>query len=193
MLKKEESLFNKFTPKQRDSLRTYSGSAYRQINGYLRKKATGLSSDILDNLLEDIKNCQEALSKIGFDEDLVLRRGIDLGDLAGFMTGNFSDNLSKLKAMSLEELKNKFEGTVGNYAGFTSTSSLFNRGFSNDVEMILYAPKGTAGSSIMKISKFGTSEGETLLNTDTKIKILNIEESDGNMGSKLRVFAEILI
>lgn len=193
MLKKEESLFNKFTSTQRDSLKTYSGSAYQRMNGYLRKKAAGLPSDISDNLLKDIKNCQEALSKVGFDEDLVLRRGTDLGDLAGFMAGNFEDNLSKLKTMSLEELKNKFEGTVGSYAGFTSTSSLFNRGFSGSVEMILYAPKGAAGSSIMKISRYGTAEGETLLNADTKIKILNIEKSDWHMGSRLRVFAEILI
>lgn len=193
MLKKEESLFNKFTSTQRDSLETYSSSAYQQMNGYLRKKAAGLPSDISDNLLKDIKNCQEALSKVGFDEDLVLRRGTDLGDLAGFMAGNFEDNLSKLKTMSLEELKNKFEGTVGSYAGFTSTSSLFNRGFSGSVEMILYAPKGAAGSSIMKISRYGTAEGETLLNADTKIKILNIEKSDWHMGSRLRVFAEILI
>ena len=193
MLKKEESLFNKFTSTQRDSLKTYSSSAYLQMNGYLRKKAAGLPSDISDNLLKDIKNCQEALSKVGFDEDLVLRRGTDLGDLAGFMAGNFEDNLSKLKTMSLEELKNKFEGTVGSYAGFTSTSSLFNRGLGGSVEMILYAPKGAAGSSIMKISRYGTAEGETLLNADTKIKILNIEKSDWHMGSKLRVFAEILI
>lgn len=193
MLKKEESLFNKFTSTQRDSLKTYSSSAYLQMNGYLRKKAAGLPSDISDNLLKDIKNCQKALSKVGFDEDLVLRRGTDLGDLAGFMAGNFEDNLSKLKTMSLEELKNKFEGTVGSYAGFTSTSSLFNRGLGGSVEMILYAPKGAAGSSIMKISRYGTAEGETLLNADTKIKILNIEKSDWHMGSKLRVFAEILI
>lgn len=193
MLKKEESLFNKFTSTQRDSLETYSSSAFQQMNGYLRKKAAGLPSDISDNLLKDVKNCQEALSKVGFDEDLVLRRGTDLGDLAGFMAGNFEDNLSKLKTMSLEELKNKFEGTVGSYAGFTSTSSLFNRGFSGSVEMILYAPKGAAGSSIMKISRYGTAEGETLLNADTKIKILNIEKSDWHMGSRLRVFAEILI
>lgn len=193
MLKKEESLFNKLTSTQRDSLRVYSGSAYRRMNGYLRKKAAGLPSDISDNLLKDIKNCQKALSKVGFDEDLVLRRGTDLGDLAGFMAGNFEDNLSKLKTMSLEELKNKFEGTVGSYAGFTSTSSLFDRGFSGSVEMIFYAPKGAAGSSIMKISRFGTAEGETLLNADTKIKILKIEKSDWHLESELRVFAEILI
>lgn len=193
MLKKEESSFNKFTSAQRASLRIYSGNAYQQMNGYLRKKAAGLPSDISDNLLKNIKNCQKALSKVGFDEDLVLRRGTDLGDLAGFMAGNFEDNLSKLKIMSLEELKNKFEGTVGSYAGFTSTSSLFDRGFSGSVEMIFYAPKGAAGSSIMKISKYGTVEGETLLNADTKIKILNIEKSDGHMGSRIRVFAEILI
>ena len=58
--------------------------------------------------------------------------------------------------------------------------------------MVLYAPGNTAASSIMGISQFGTGEGETLLNADTTIKILKVEESDGHKNSKIRVFAEIL-
>ena len=58
--------------------------------------------------------------------------------------------------------------------------------------MVLYAPADTAGSSIMSISKYGTKEGETLLNADTAIRILKIEDSDGHKLSSIRVFAEIL-
>ena len=58
--------------------------------------------------------------------------------------------------------------------------------------MIFYAPKGTAASSIMRISKHGTSEGETLLNAGTRVKVHKIEVGDGNMSSKIRIFCEIL-
>lgn len=94
--------------------------------------------------------------------------------------------------MSVEDLNTLFEGSVVKYAGFTSTSSIWDRGFSGVVEMVLYAPENTLASSIMGISQFGKGEGETLLNADTIIKILKVEESDGHKASRIRVFAEIL-
>ena len=44
----------------------------------------------------------------------------------------------------------------------------------------------------MSISEYGTSEGEVLLNAGTVARISKIEESDGHMGSKIRVYAEII-
>ena len=108
------------------------------------------------------------------------------------MPGKFTVNYNKLQGMSAEELNAMFEGSVVKYSGFTSTSSIYDRGFSGDVEMLFYAPENTAASSIMGISIHGTREGETLLNADTTIKIHKIEESDGHKKSKIRVFAEIL-
>ena len=84
-------------------------------------------------------------------------------------------------------------GTIGEMHGFTSTSSIWDRGFSGDVEVIFYAPKGTEASSIMSISRFGTGEGETLLNAGTKVRVVKIEQSDGHKGSNVRAFLEILV
>lgn len=94
--------------------------------------------------------------------------------------------------MSVDELRSKFVGTQGTYAGFTSTSSLYDRGFSGNVEVIMHAPAGTEATSIMTVSQYGTGEGETLLNAGTKVEITGIEKSDGHMGSSIRVYMEII-
>ena len=125
-------------------------------------------------------------------KSLVLRRGTGIGELAGFMSGNFENNRKKLMNMSVEDLNALFFFFFVKYAGFTSTSSIWDKGFSGEIEMVLYAPENTAASSIMSISKHGADEGETLLNTDTIIKIHKVEQSDGHKSSKIRVFAEIL-
>lgn len=135
---------------------------------------------------------QKGLKKAALTQDTYLRRGTDLGDLAGFMPGDFWENKKALRDMSIKELQQKFEGTLGTYHGFTSTSSLYDRGFEGSVEIIFHAPQGTQASSIMSISNFGTGEGETLLNSGTKVLIEKIEQSDGHKDSKIRIFMRIL-
>ena len=44
----------------------------------------------------------------------------------------------------------------------------------------------------MSVSRFGTSEGETLLNVGTTVRCVKIEESDGHKFSDIRVFLEII-
>lgn len=92
----------------------------------------------------------------------------------------------------VKELNERYGGLQGKLAGFTSTSSLYGRGFNGDVEVILYAPKGTKASSIMRISKFGKGEGETLLNAGTNVEFIKAEKSDGHKGSEVRIFLRIL-
>lgn len=200
MLKLEKNSFKKFTNGEVEALRIYSGSAYSEMNNYLRYKATGLSdseaaakSGIRSSLIDEVKKCQSALSKSKLEQDLVLRRGTDVGDLAGlFMKGDFGDNYRKLSMKNVEELNEMFQGAMGEYAGFTSTSSQWNKGFSGDVECIIYAPKSTKAASIMGISNYGTAEGETLLNGGTKVVCEKIEKSDGHKGSDIRVFLRII-
>ncbi len=184
----------------KSGIKTYSGSAYDAMNGYLRLLQQGYSeadaidrSGISPSRLEAVKNAMAGLNNAKLTEDLVLRRGTDLGDLAGaFMTGDFTTNKRSLYGKSVEELNNMFAGAVGTYGSFTSTSSIWDRGFSGDVEVVMYAPKGTSASSIMSISQFGTSEGETLLNAGTTVKCTKVEKSDGHKGSSIRVFMEII-
>lgn len=189
MLDWEDTVFNKLTQAEREGLYTYTGGDYKRINRWLRGDRQGQIDDYLKTA---VKNAESGLNKVTTTQDYVLRRGTDLGDLAGFMPGSFDSNKRKLEGMHLADLKDAFEGTVGEYKGFTSTSSLWDRGFRGKVEMVFYAPKGTSASSIMRISQFGTDEGETLLNTGTKVKIISIENSDGHRGSSIRVFAEII-
>lgn len=199
MLQSEKSSLSRMTEKQIAGIKRYTGSSFEEMNGYLRNLATGLSekesvskSGISSDQISDMKKAIEGMKKASLERNVILRRGTDLGDLAGFMPGEFYANKMALNEMSIEELKARFEGTIGTYAGFTSTSSLYDRGFRGSVEMIFNAPKGTEATSIMSISRFGTGEGETLLNAGTKVRIVSIEESDGHKDSMIRIFAEIL-
>lgn len=197
-----EDLKNKvLTENERLGLKIYSGSSYVEMNDYLRKIAAGMSpqrakesSGISRSELEAIENAKSALKKMKLDEGLVTRRGTDLGDIAGlFMQGNFSENLQSLKDLSAEELNEKFQGAVGTYAGFTSSSSIYERGFNGRLEVIFNLPPGAEAASIMRISRYGTGEGETLLNAGTKVLCRSIEESDGHMGSTIRMFLDVLV
>ena len=199
MLASEARQFARMTDAQTRGIVRYIGSSYTEMNGYLRHIAAGKSeaeairlSGISKSQLDDVRQAIAGLKKASLESDLALRRGTDLGDLAGFMPGDFQTNKRALSNMSIKELQARFEGTVGTYAGFTSTSSLYDRGFSGDVEIIFSAPKGTAASSVMSISNLGTGEGETLLNAGTNVIIRKIEESDGHKGSSIRIFMEII-
>lgn len=201
MLAKEEVQMRLIGEAGKQGIRTYSGSSYEQMNSYLRLLASGsdeataiAQSYISDRQLKAVRDAMEGLTRAVLDEDLILRRGTDVGDLAGlFMSGNFSSNKYSLYGKSADQLNEMFQGAIGSYGGFTSTSGIYEKGFSGDVEVIFYAPKGTAASSIMSISRFGTTEGETLLNAGTTVRCVKIEESDGHMGSSIRVFLEILV
>ena len=199
MLDLESRGLMKLPQSQLRALQRYTGSGYAKMNSYLRYVGSGESEEwaikrtgISSSQLKDIEKARGGLNSLKTTESLYLRRGTDLGDLAGLLPGSFYDNMSKLSNMSVEELNQELSGVVGTYSGFTSTSSLWDRGFSGDVEVIFHAPSGTPASSIMSISKYGTEEGETLLNAGTTVRIDSIEKSDGHKSSKIRVFMEII-
>lgn len=187
-----------FTSETIQGLYWYTGSGYRNINGYLRMLATGSNPEtairengLSDSNIKSIDNIIQAFNNTELGQQFVLRRGTDLGDLAGFMQGDFETNKRLLSSKSITELQQQFVGTVGTYAGFTSTSSLYDAGFSGSVEMLINAPANIHGASITNLSMF-PSEGETLLNAGTMVRIVGIEKSDGHMDSTIRVFAEII-
>lgn len=199
MLSTEAENFAAMNDAQVKGLKRYTGSSYTEMNGYLRYMAGGLSqeeamdrSGISDSQYTDMIRAMKGLKTVASKEEFVLRRGTDLGDLAGLMQGNFMDNKRKLNSMSVDELNNLFAGHVGTYAGFTSTSCIWDRGFTGSVEVVMRAPVGTQGTSVMSISQYGTGEGEFLLNAGTKVRVIKVEDSDGHMGSSIRVYMEIL-
>lgn len=199
MLAMEARAFSNMTNDQSAGIRMYTGSSYTEMNAYLRYMATGMShkdavakSGISKKQLSALKQARDGLANAALEKDLLLRRGTDLGDLAGFMPGDFETNLCKLRGMSVDELNQRFAGTTGTYAGFTSTSSLYDRGFGGSVEIIFRAPAGTQASSVMSVSRYGVSEGETLLNAGTQVRIDRIEVSDGHKCSDIRVYMDII-
>ena len=200
MLNKEKTSMKHLSVSEKAGIKAYSGNSFEAMNSYLRYLQQGFSesdairkSYISESQLSQLKSAINGLNKTKLDEDLVLRRGSSIGDIAGlFMQGDYRDNKSLLSSKTAEELNDMFQGAVGNYGAFTSTSSIWDRGFTGDVEYIIYAPKGTSASSIMSISRFGTSEGETLLNVGTTVRCVKIEESDGHKFSDIRVFLEII-
>lgn len=199
MLDWERRGLQKLPQTQLKALKKYTGSSYEEMNSYLRYVGSGVSRDeairrsgISSSQLEAIEEAMKGLNSLKTTESLYLRRGTDLGDLAGLLPGSFHENRDKLSHMSVEELNQELSGVVGTYNGFTSTSSLWDRGFHGNVEIIFHAPPGTSASSIMSISNFGTGEGETLLNAGTTVRIVSIEKSNGHMGSTIRAFLEII-
>lgn len=200
MLNKENAWMKLLSEAEKAGIKAYSGSAYESMNKYLRYLQQGFDeadairkSFITESRLSQLKDAINGLNKIKLDEDFVLRRGSSIGDIVGlFMQGDYRDNKLLLRGKTAEELNDMFQGAVGNYGAFTSTSSIWDRGFDGDVEYIIYAPKGANASSIMSISRYGTDEGETLLNAGTVVRCTKIEESDGHMGSNIRVFLEII-
>lgn len=199
MLDWERRELMKLPQSQLGALRKYTSSGYIEMNSYLRYVGSGVSkeeairrSGISSSQLEAIEEAMKGLNSLKTTESLYLRMGTDLGDLAGLLPGSFHENQDKLSNMSVKELNQKLSGVVGTYKGFTSTSSLYDRGFYGKVEIIFHAPPGTSASSIMSISNFGTGEGETLLNAGTTVRIASIEKSDGHLNSRIRVFMEII-
>lgn len=199
MLKMEKSSLGSLRDEQLKAIKRYTGSSYEEMNGYLRNLGMGMTkeqaksrSGISDSQIDSMYTAIKALDSIKTTEPLFLRRGSSLGDLAGLLPGDYSDNKSLLRSMSIEEINEMLQGVVGTYQGFTSTSSLYERGFKGELETIFYAPPGTSASSIMSISQFGTGEGETLLNAGTQVRVISIEKSDDHKGSRYRAYLEII-
>ncbi|UVN08624.1 MAG: minor capsid protein 2 [Bacteriophage sp.] len=206
------------TEEQFKVLKSYTGSAYTEINDYLRKSAIGempsawLDKDTIDSIEDTVK----AFSSIKTKEDYALRRGTDANDIFyTFLSGNPSmkEKINSL-VISLEddlfapgggvneeklqehidEISSLIKGQTGNFVSFTSTSSSWDKGFKGDVEYVIDAPKGTAGTSIMSISHYGISEGEFLLAPGTKVICEKVEAArDGHKRALVKVFLKVLV
>lgn len=206
MLEMEDRMQSIFNDTDREALETYTGNAYEWMNAYLRAVNAGNLEQfeeefwpVNEQMKQAVDETINALNKAELERSLVVRRGTDVGDLAGlFMDGDFFDNCDTLNDLldkkDVDSIRDMFLDEIGEYTGFTSTSSLYDRGFKGDVEVIMYIPEGTSASSIMRISEFGTDEGETLLNAGTLVKCVGIEKSErhGHMDSKLRVYLEVI-
>ena len=201
LIKSEKSIFAKFDDRSIEALDEYTGGPYEKINRWLRKSKTKFDAStakregLSDRLVKILKILDEDMENSRTKEDMVLRRGTDYGDLVGlFMDSNdFMKDAAKLEEMTAEELNDAFKGSQGVYKGFTSTSSVYSRGFSGSVEVIIDAPEGTKGISVLTKSAFKDEEGEFLLAPGTKVECVGIEKSeDYHKDAFVKVFLRIV-
>lgn len=218
MLSIGDKALDGLTEEQFKVLKSYTGNAYTEINDYIRKTTRGerpsawLDKDTIDSIEDTVK----AFSNIKTKEDYALRRGTDANDIFyTFLSGNPSmkEKINSLVTSleddlfapgggvneanlqkHIDEISSLIKGQTGNFASFTSTSSSWDKGFKGDVEYVIDAPKGTAGTSIMSISNYGTSEGEFLLAPGTKVICTKVEAArDGHKRALVKVFLKVLV
>lgn len=211
----DDVIVKQFTMREKDAISTYStSSGCDRMNGALRKfNATQMDRimqavrngdrvgfDVLvknkrvnESTANDIWNAATAFTKTIVQETTYLRRGTSVGELGGlFIDGAYSDASAAAKAMSVDEMNAAFAGKVGTYNSFVSTSAMYEKGFGGALEVVYCVPKGSEGASIMRVSHFGTGEGETILNAGTKVRFARAERSDGHFGSRIRVYLEVI-
>lgn len=210
MLALEDKMNRVLTVDETNAIYRYSGSSYERINEYLRAIGSGdydfwPGDDIADTCID----LQTGFDKLIMKEDIYLRRGSSMSDLVGIVseTGYDSNMARELNNFinwdwldsfdtfeeAVESLNMQYRGAIGKMNGMVSTSSIYERGFTGNVEYVIKAPKGTRGTSIMNISQYGTDEGEFLLDHGQTVEVKGIYPSvDGHMRSKIRIFLEIL-
>lgn len=198
----EKEVFDGWSKNALRGLRSYTGAYYSDINAWLRHEngfvnmASAHKYNVPDSLARNVKELVDQMKKEKTSEAMMLRRGTNRGELAGlFMQGDFRDNYHALREKSVEELNAAFKGMQGTYSGFTSTSSVYSRGFNDKVEVIFDAPEGTHGVSVLTKSKYGDKEGEFLLAPGTRVECAGIEHFVDNADpwdERIRVFLKII-
>lgn len=201
------------TSKEVGAIKSYSGSSYGTYNEYLRARETGniaKAEKLFDKMSDYHKENTRILENLflkneqRLESDIVIRRGSSIGDFTGLFT-DMEYKAGKEKFLSeywkaaedgkekafLEQINETMKGKIGTYASPTSTSSMYERGFSGELEIVMNVKAGTRGMGITNISKYGESEGEFLLAPGCKTRFIRLEKSDGHRGSKWRLFVEV--
>ena len=145
------------TSEEKSGVRTYTGSAYTNMNEYLRgQRSTTRYAD-------EIKACQSALSKASLPRETIVRRG------SGY---NMLDELGLGKVTP--QNKDKFIGAIVQDKGFVSTSPSPSGGFSGSIEYVIKLPQGSQAMYVDSISRF-QGEEELLINCGGKYMVEGVE------------------
>lgn len=150
----------KLTKEELKSVQAYTGSAYFDMNRYLR----GLerSTDYKDK----IKLAKDALKKAQLPRDTIVRRG------SGF--DSLKNLLGVEKGSEIVPNKDRFIGAVIQDKGFMSTSPIASGGFSGDIEYIIHVPEGANAMYVDSIS-LHEGERELLINAGSKFVVEDME------------------
>lgn len=147
------------TNTQKSAVVSYTGSAYEEMNDYLRANGAYDASDRIKQL---IKQCQAALKKASLPEEVIVRRG------SGY-------NMLKELGLDISEAnKDKLVGGIVQDLGFLSTSPDPSGGFSSGIEYVIKIPEGSQAMYVAPISQFH-SERELLVNCGGKFMVDDVE------------------
>lgn len=146
------------TSAQRDGVETYTGSAYEEMNEYLR----GLSSSISSSRKQAIEDCTKALAKASLPQETIVRRG------SGY------NMLRELGVDFSQDSKSAVIGATVVDKGFVSTSPASGGGFSGSIEYVIKLPEGSQAMYVAPISRF-SSEQELLINRGGRYLIEDVE------------------
>lgn len=146
------------TSAQRDGVEIYTGSAYEEMNEYLR----GLSSSISSSRKQSIKDCTEALARASLPQETIVRRGSGYNMLRELGVDFSPDNKSAVIGATVVD------------KGFVSTSPASGGGFSGSIEYVIKLPEGSQAMYVAPISRY-SSEQELLINRGGRYLIEDVE------------------
>ncbi|MBQ9141167.1 MAG: hypothetical protein IJX63_05165 [Lachnospiraceae bacterium] len=141
---------------ERNGVEVYTGSAYIDMNKYLRGQRSTTS------YAEEIKQATAALKKASLPEEVIVRRGSDY------------NMLRELGIDISEANKDKFVGAIVTEKGFLSTSPASGGGFGGDIEYVIKVPQGSQAMYVDTISRH-RGEEELLINRGGKYIVEDVE------------------
>lgn len=212
-------VWRKATKAQKDSAYEYTGS-YHKYNEPLRgieygtNKFLGVGNVDLDDigvstgygykkgqvhkLIDDLTDYIDMSS---YDQDLWLNRGCRRSGMDKFFNINPSDF-----DLPQDELAAKILGTTPTEYGFMSTGVARGTGFSGDIKLNIYAPKGTKMAYVEPFSQFGHGAGkhwdgistqstigyeaEMLLQRNTQFRVIKVEKQGSQWYIDLEVIGQ---
>ena len=161
------------TKKEKDAVTTYTGSAYSDMNRYLRGQQSST------RFAKEIEECKKALEKASLPEETIVRRGAGTSVLKNLGIGDITP-----------ENRDKFIGAIIHDKGFMSTSPDASGGFSG-VEYVIKLPAGSQAMYVAPISKF-KYEKELLINCGGKFVIEELEFDKFNPSEIKRVYMTLM-
>ena len=196
------------TKEEKDAICDYT-SSYHKFNEPLRgeeygtNQYKGVGNTDLDagrahngphlNAMTDI------IGKCTYDEDVWLQRGVGYRGMDNF----FGIDMRTLQSGSQRVLEDQLLGKEITEYGFMSCGSSKGKGFSGNILLNVYCPKGTKMMYVEPFSSFGNGDGrrwdgksgqnsfgselETILQQGTKFKITKIERTRGQLYFDLEV------
>lgn len=139
---------------------------------------------------KQIDGVTSIIEKSSYDFDIWLQRGVHYDGMDKFFGIDRSDFY-----LPEADLAAKLIGTTPTEYGFMSTACSKGKGFSGDIILNIYAPKGTKMMYVEPFSAFGNGSGmswdgvskqysiggeaEVLLQRDTKFRVTKVEKTPG--------------